>query len=61
MSLGSLVLNSELPWVMLIHVKGEQPVWGSWPLEQQTRKEEMGVWESASKGSLSQEFHLLAL
>lgn len=30
--LGTLLLNSEVPWVMLLHVKAEEPVWGSRPL-----------------------------
>lgn len=48
---------------MLLHVKAEHPVWAADPsgFVQQTLKEEMGAWDAASKGSWSQEFHLLAV
>ena len=50
LSLGTLLLNSELPQVMLLHVKIEQPVCPCQSV-QQTPKEETGGWDSASKGS----------
>lgn len=61
-SSGTLLLGCEWPGVMFLQVKAGHPVWGSGPSElvQQTLKEETGVWESASKGSGSQEFHFLA-
>lgn len=56
-SLWTLLLNFELLWVMLFHVKAEiqSGAVGACELVQHTLKEEMGSWDSVSKGPQSQE------
>jgi len=46
-----------LLWVMLLHIKTEiqSAAVGPCALVQQTLEEEIGAWDSASKGSQSQE------